>query len=934
MRKIVNKMTNNKDRANKEIIKAENKIALYNQITEDVGKLLKSLNFSNDVDLEETETEQERVILDVRNVQKYYSTSKKVLDEITFKVFSGEFFGIVGESGSGKSTLGKIIIRIINNSGGTILFDDRFISSKKLLKTTRKWLSQNIQMVFQSPISSLNPKKKVLDLIKEPLTRSDFISKKVDILIDIHKILNYVFKYRTKILIENFNIDFYKKYYSILLNAYFTFQLKYFIYEYYINSTNKKVNRDQFLNNISALYNRYKDPEKDLDEGFLGPIYDIQKNEQLNIYNPINLSSEQKEYLWKRLINDSVLLDALDINLTSNITDINSFFDDLAEADDFIISAVDELDGNIKLVLNIAAKHFSNITDITRMILRKISRKDLYQTEKEVIEAYNNLQKAEDAYKNNPLNKKINKIIKKKERNLKEFQVNYKNKTGINALNILRTYLSTSKEEIKSVDRSLVNVSNDPIMFLYYSIKKATLKERYNVVKTLGSFNDLTAGQIDFLIEKVWVAIQEKYANLFSSIQQIRDDNEKNLAKKSDIAERIVQLRQQLKNTWNQYGKELPQYKKAIAKAKEWSKENKNIYQSNIDNVNTQKQQLLKINDTLQASLNQRVDNDELKQKYETSKITYDQAMKKYLIENEKMNVTSRQKVSSLKAETANIISTFDPILIKFMKQTTKFIQKLPKKINENSKIYALDREGIVKDLERVNEGIGSSFLEVKEIISNANTYVKLYNESNPKNIRKKLIKHLTKLYVFDTLESVGLKQEHAFRYIYEFSGGQRQRIAIARSLVSHPKLIIADEPISALDVSIQAQVVNIMKNLAKERNITFLFIAHDLSMVHYACERMIIINKGHILEKGNTNAIFENPGHPYTRTLLKAVPELSNIHLNLAKESEKVDQPYGDYNPIDNPKFYSVSDELEHYVYGTLDQVQQWNPQIKDEIK
>ncbi|MBR4486246.1 hypothetical protein IKS57_02615 [bacterium] len=152
-------------------------------------------------------------------------------------------------------------------------------------------------MVFQSPISSLNPKKKVLDLVKEPLVSSTLISDKVDLLIKIHKILNYVFQYRIKILIESFNLDFYKKYYSILLYSYFTFTIKYQIYLYYVN--NKKghqIYKETFLNNISGLYNRYKN-EPYLDEGFLGPLYNVSDPKNLAIYEPISLSSELKNLL-------------------------------------------------------------------------------------------------------------------------------------------------------------------------------------------------------------------------------------------------------------------------------------------------------------------------------------------------------------------------------------------------------------------------------------------------------------------------------------------------------------------------------------------------------------------------------------------------------------------------------------------------------------
>ncbi|UXR83034.1 ABC transporter ATP-binding protein [Staphylococcus sp. IVB6214] len=127
---------------------------------------------------------------------------------------------------------------------------------------------------------------------------------------------------------------------------------------------------------------------------------------------------------------------------------------------------------------------------------------------------------------------------------------------------------------------------------------------------------------------------------------------------------------------------------------------------------------------------------------------------------------------------------------------------------------------------------------------------------------------------VYDLLETVGLRKSHANRYPHEFSGGQRQRIGIARALAVEPEFIIADEPISALDVSIQAQVVNLMQKLKRERNITFLFIAHDLSMVKYISDRIAVMHLGRIVEIGTADHIYNNPVHPYTQSLLSAVPQ------------------------------------------------------------
>ncbi|NDI33490.1 ABC transporter ATP-binding protein [Chengkuizengella sediminis] len=126
---------------------------------------------------------------------------------------------------------------------------------------------------------------------------------------------------------------------------------------------------------------------------------------------------------------------------------------------------------------------------------------------------------------------------------------------------------------------------------------------------------------------------------------------------------------------------------------------------------------------------------------------------------------------------------------------------------------------------------------------------------------------------VYDLLKTVGLNEEHANRYPHEFSGGQRQRIGIARALAVDPEFIIADEPISALDVSIQAQVINLLKKLQKEKKLTYLFIAHDLSMVKYISDRIGVMYQGKIVELAESDELYENPIHPYTKSLLSAIP-------------------------------------------------------------
>ncbi len=230
-----------------------------------------------------------------------------------------------------------------------------------------------------------------------------------------------------------------------------------------------------------------------------------------------------------------------------------------------------------------------------------------------------------------------------------------------------------------------------------------------------------------------------------------------------------------------------------------------------------------------------------------------------------------------------------------------------------SGKISKSEDKQVVRNIQMIFQDPAASLNEratVEYIISEG-----LYNFHLYKNEKDRIEK------IKKALSDVGLLPEHLTRYPHEFSGGQRQRIGIARSIVMEPELIIADEPISALDVSIRAQVLNLFKKFQEERGLTYLFIAHDLSVVKFISDRIGVIFQGRIVEIATAEELFNYPLHPYTKSLMSAIPIPDPI-LENQKELYVYDDSIHDYSQ-EEPQLVDIGHD--HFVFGSKEEIEEY---------
>ncbi|MCT4469377.1 ATP-binding cassette domain-containing protein [Mycoplasma sp. HS2188] len=669
------------------------------------------------------------------------------------------------------------------------------------------------------------------------------------------------------------------------------------------------------------IKNQIKDIFKDWVEIKENYFYSFQeKYKQLRLQNLLSINTLAHDFFhsWAEKVKEW----KIDDNLSAE-DNFNSYFSYLEEKQNMESLIVNNLYQNTDELMNF---YFEKQSDFRNMNLDideselKAARDHYFKTiklSKMTLRQYNSAQKIK------VWQREIKDIIKNKKdekatnvNTFNNFIVEFKKDAKIyrNSKIIstkLNTYTHNIKNELLSKKMNKVTkLMKHQLRYLHYSEARAAIAKLQEYTKNFFSDHLSNIEYSPKIKKEITNVIEEKFNFNFDDFIALNAKNINDYHTKINELETKIKQNSTMSSSNKKYAskEDIEQARLAYEKAKKFNQEMIDEY------IIKHKERIAELDLKIEQA------NEEykfLKGLQDLTNTGIDNAHKQFIQYLKQKGLEIKQAYKEAKKAKSPETNSLKMKLFEHNKMTNLYISKVKNKLL-TLKSFQIEAKYLNKDVNAIKILLGINNSRAVDFNS-----VKFMKFISGNIIAKILIKNLLiKTTIYKSLEDVGLLKQFAYRYPHEFSGGQRQRIVIARALITQPKVIVADEPIASLDISIQAQVVNLLKDLCEKKNIGMIFIAHDLSMIEYIADRVEIMHYGKIVESGSTQKVYEKPVHPYTINLFKAIPKISNANEKFENISFELDYFKGQEYP-NVPELYQVEDE--HFVYGTYEQTSQW---------
>ncbi|MGL4183564.1 MAG: ATP-binding cassette domain-containing protein [Metamycoplasmataceae bacterium] len=612
------------------------------------------------------------------------------------------------------------------------------------------------------------------------------------------------------------------------------------------------------------------------------------KYKEIELENIKMTNLKQEEFLKK----GKQLIDSIDLSKL-NLENMNDFFNDYL----LLLSLRQNMASS---VVNILYKNNFNLTEYFFDYQKKIRNENIELYEKKLIDSKKHLSLTIELSKKTLNNYLIEKEVKKLHQDLKKAKADFKD----NHETIYSTIKSISDE-----------FKFDYLKHLRIAQKTTNKKDYLNEYKKLYLYK---RNYYTFLLNyrKIKFINFKEVEELIIKMKEwtIEAQREINFANLNSVKKIKIFISNYIKNSLDY----------PLRPFINISNNNLEEYKTNVKQM---KEQIKQINSKIQDSHSyhkNKYDIEKAQEEYNATLSEFNWSLKEFKKNYDVEIKEIEDNIASEIEKQQKYLEEYNVLFNNFMKIHNQFIVKVESLMVEKNKTPKKIKTAINffnQQLSEKKETLKTFTIEINTLKKDTKEILYLLGIKKVVNQKAKIKDILLRTKIYNALEEVGLLRQFAWRYPHEFSGGQRQRIVIARALISNPKLIIADEPIASLDISIQAQIVNILKELCKQKEVSLIFVAHDLSMVEYIADYISIMHLGKIVESGKTKEIYSNPKHPYTINLFNSIPKISNS--NEKFQASNFSTEYLDIEQSKERKWFKINDE--HFIYSTVNQFKEW---------